>query len=68
MKEDQKVIYYMAGESADKIARLPQAEAVLEKGYEILQHPKEGTVSVFLHFTTALYPKPWTVLISKDSQ
>lgn len=36
MKEDQTVIYYMAGESADKIARLPQAEAVLEKGYEIL--------------------------------
>ena len=36
MKEDQKVIYYMTGESADKIARLPQVESVLEKGYEIL--------------------------------
>ncbi len=36
MKEDQKVIYYATGESADKIARLPQAESVLEKGFEIL--------------------------------
>ena len=36
MKEDQTVIYYATGESADKIARLPQAESVLEKGFEIL--------------------------------
>ena len=36
MKEDQKVIYYATGESADKIARLPQAESILEKGFEIL--------------------------------
>ena len=36
MKEDQKVIYYATGESADKIAHLPQAEVILEKGFEIL--------------------------------
>ncbi len=36
MKEDQSVIYYASGENADKISRLPQAEAILEKGYEIL--------------------------------
>lgn len=36
MKEDQKVIYYACGETADKISRLPQAESILEKGYEIL--------------------------------
>ncbi|MBQ2897882.1 MAG: molecular chaperone HtpG [Clostridia bacterium] len=36
MKEDQSVIYYASGETADKISRLPQAEAILDKGYEIL--------------------------------
>ena len=36
MKEDQKYIYYAAGESVDKLARLPQAELVCDKGYEIL--------------------------------
>ncbi len=36
MKEEQKYIYYATGESAEKISRLPQAEAVKEKGYEIL--------------------------------
>ncbi len=36
MKEDQKYIYYACGESAEQIARLPQAEAIIDKGYEIL--------------------------------
>lgn len=36
MKEDQKYIYYAAGESADKIDALPQTELVKDKGYEIL--------------------------------
>ncbi len=36
MKEEQKYIYYATGESKEQIARLPQAEAVKEKGYEIL--------------------------------
>ncbi len=36
MKEQQKYIYYATGESKEQIARLPQAEAVKEKGYEIL--------------------------------
>ena len=36
MKEGQTDIYYACGESAERLARLPQAEAVLEKGYEIL--------------------------------
>jgi len=36
MKENQDVIYYACGESADKMSRLPQAESILEKGYEIL--------------------------------
>lgn len=36
MPEDQKYIYYATGESNDRIAKLPQAELVAEKGYEIL--------------------------------
>lgn len=36
MKEDQKYIYYACGESVEKIRKLPQTEAVLDKGYELL--------------------------------
>jgi molecular chaperone HtpG len=36
MKEDQKAIYYASGETADKVAMLPQVEAVVSKGYEVL--------------------------------
>lgn len=36
MPEEQKYIYYAAGESAEKLAHLPQAETVLDKGYDLL--------------------------------
>ncbi|MBE6673903.1 MAG: molecular chaperone HtpG [Ruminococcaceae bacterium] len=36
MKENQGAIYYAPGETVDKILMLPQVEAVMEKGYEIL--------------------------------
>jgi molecular chaperone HtpG len=36
MPEDQKYIYYAAGESNERIEKLPQIELVLDKGYEIL--------------------------------
>ena len=36
MKEDQKSIYFACGETNDKIDMLPQADAVKEKGFEIL--------------------------------
>ncbi len=36
MPEEQKFIYYAAGESIDKLDKLPQSEAVKDKGYEIL--------------------------------
>ena len=36
MPEDQKYIYYATGESIDKIDKMPQAEMLKEKGYEIL--------------------------------
>ena len=36
MPEDQKFIYYACGEDPEKIAKLPQVERILDKGYEIL--------------------------------
>lgn len=36
MKEDQTCIYYASGETAERIARLPQTEAVLDRGFEVL--------------------------------
>ena len=36
MQEGQKYIYYAAGESVDRISKMPQTELVAEKGYEIL--------------------------------
>ena len=41
MKEDQKVIYYAAGDSVDKIDRLPQLEALKDQGIEILYFTEE---------------------------
>ena len=41
MKEDQKYIYYAAGESLDKIDRLPQTEGLRESGTEILYFTEE---------------------------
>lgn len=36
MSEDQKYIYYAAGESIERVEKLPQTELLLDKGYEIL--------------------------------
>lgn len=36
MKEDQKEIYYVSGETVEKCAAVPQSEWVREKGYEVL--------------------------------
>ena len=36
MKEDQKKIYYASGDSIEKTALLPQVEAVIGRGYEVL--------------------------------
>ncbi|MBR1811526.1 MAG: molecular chaperone HtpG [Clostridia bacterium] len=36
MPESQKAIYYACGETKEKIDMLPQAEAVKDKGYELL--------------------------------
>ena len=36
MSEEQPYYYYACGESVEKIAKLPQVERILDKGYEIL--------------------------------
>lgn len=36
MKEEQKYVYYACGDTVSKVDRLPQTEAVKEKGFEIL--------------------------------
>ena len=36
MPEEQPFVYYACDESAEKIAKLPQVERILDKGYEIL--------------------------------
>ena len=36
MASDQKYIYYVCGESIDRVSKLPQTELVKDKGYEIL--------------------------------
>lgn len=36
MKEGQELIYYVSGETLDKIKEMPQVESVQNKGYEIL--------------------------------
>ncbi|MCZ8515393.1 molecular chaperone HtpG [Paenibacillus filicis] len=41
MPEDQKYIYYASGESIARIEKLPQAEMVADKGYEMLYFTDE---------------------------
>ena len=36
MKEEQKAIYYAAGDTVEAAAMLPQAEAAVDRGYEVL--------------------------------
>ncbi len=36
MAPDQKYIYYVCGETIDRVSKLPQTELVKERGYEIL--------------------------------
>ena len=36
LPEGQKYIYFAAGEDADRLAKLPAAELVLDKGYDLL--------------------------------
>lgn len=42
MKEGQEIIYYACSETRDKAKMLPQTEAVLNKGYEVLYLTEPG--------------------------
>ncbi|MCL2496576.1 MAG: molecular chaperone HtpG [Clostridiales bacterium] len=53
MKDEQKAIYYAAGESIQHIASLPQTEFIREKGYEILY--LTGEVDEFMAQTLMTY-------------
>lgn len=53
MKEGQTEIYYAVGENIERIKALPQAEKVLEKGYELLyftENVDEFMTSVILNY------------------
>ncbi|MDD6807112.1 MAG: molecular chaperone HtpG [Oscillospiraceae bacterium] len=53
MKEDQKYIYYACGDSVEKIKKLPQAELIMDKGYELLfltENVDEFTMKVMRQF------------------
>ena len=54
MPEDQKEIYYAAGDSIEKIKELPQIEAVLDKGYEVLYFTDkvdEFMISIIMNYS-----------------
>lgn len=65
MPEGQKYIYYAPGESASKIAALPQLEAVLDAGYDVLYMTDE--VDEFVTQVLANYgEKPFTSVYADD--
>jgi len=52
MGEDQKYIYYAAGESLERVDRLPQMEALRKKGSEVLYFTEEVDEFVAQTFRT----------------
>ncbi|MGN0604997.1 MAG: molecular chaperone HtpG [Oscillospiraceae bacterium] len=53
MKEDQKYIYYVTGESIARIESLPQTELVKDKGFEILyctENIDEFTIKALVNY------------------
>lgn len=65
MPEGQKEIYYACGSSRERIAALPQTEAVLAKGYEILYFT--DNVDEFAVKTMMVYKeKPFKSVSSND--
>ncbi len=65
MKEDQKSIYYAAGESIDKIDLLPQTEYIKNKGYEILYLTDEVDEFV-IQMVQDYKDKPFMSVLSED--
>lgn len=53
MKEDQKEIYYVCGETKERIEMLPQLEKIKDKGYEVLyftQDVDEFAIKVMINY------------------
>lgn len=65
MKDDQKSIYYAAGESIDKIDLLPQTEYIKNKGYEILYLTDEVDEFV-IQMAQDYKGKPFMSVLSED--
>ena len=66
MKDDQPYVYYAQGEQVDQVARLPQAERILDKGYEILYFTDE--VDEFIVQTLGeLNGKPFKSVSDEDA-
>jgi len=66
MAEDQPYIYFACGESAQRIAHLPQAERILDKGYEILYLTDE--VDEFVMNTLGVWDeKPFKSISDDDA-
>lgn len=71
MKEDQKYIYYACGESPEQIKRLPKAEGIMDKGYEILyltQDVDEFTVKIMFKYDDKEFRSIASEDIENDSQ
>jgi len=64
MKEDQKDIYYATGDTSVKIAALPQAERIRDKGYEILYFTHE--VDEFVARTLMAYQEKSFKSVNSD--
>lgn len=66
MAEGQPCVYYACGENAAQLARLPQAERILEKGYEILYLTEES--DEFIMNTLADWEgKPFKSVAAEDA-
>ena len=68
MKEDQKYLYYAAGESLDKIDKLPQTELLKDAGTEILYFTEDVDEFCALHSFHSLffYPQDKSCGIHRD--
>lgn len=65
MPEDQEYIYYATGESVSRIDKLPQAEYVKDKGYEIL-YLTEDVDEFVLKMMRSYQDKEFKSVSSKD--
>lgn len=60
MPEDQKAIYYAAGDSRERLAKMPVVKGVLDRGYDVLlltQDVDEFTFQAMREYVAADMPK-----------